>query len=190
MVLTKKQQRLADEVTYLLDVLQFPPDLGKFDRSSWTFHLESSKRSLVATAVLHHYLVIDACLDNVIYHEFFPRGRSIAQLASTARFVAFNYFMLERLYLVQKVQLARTTTRMPTKLYKDLLALNELRNAVAHSLYPEKRRVQSRWKGVDIYSRDGFDHFWDDMCDAVDFFVRWMQRSYRFRQGNQRTQAK
>jgi hypothetical protein len=42
---------------------------------------------------------------------------------------------------------------LPTKIYKDLVALNELRNGLAHSFFPENRRVKPGWKGADIFSR-------------------------------------
>jgi len=70
------------------------------------------------------------------------------------------------------------------KVYKYLLALNELRNALAHSFFPENRRVKPGWKGADIFSRAGFDQFWDDMGEVSDFFVERMRRANR-RQGGE-----
>jgi hypothetical protein len=97
----------------------------------------------------------------------------------TAKFKAFNYHVLERLYLVQKADFVRARTRLPKKVYKDLLALSELRNALAHSFFPENRRVKPGWKGTDIFSMAGFDQFWDDMGEASDFFFERMRRANR-----------
>lgn len=68
---------------------------------------------------------------------------------------------------------------MPQKVYKDLLALNDLRNALAHSFFPENRRVKPGWKGGDIISRTGFDQFWEDMSEVLDFFFERMHRAKR-----------
>jgi len=94
---------------------------------------------------------MDELLNDVICREFFSRERSYPKLWRTKRFRAFNYYVLERIYLVQKADFVRACTRMLPKVYKDLLALNELRNALAHSFFPENRRVKPGWKGVDIF---------------------------------------
>ena len=69
--------------------------------------------------------------------------------------------------------------RKPGMSREDLLALNELRNALAHSFFPENRRVKPGWKGAHIFSGAGFDQFWDDMGEASDFFVERMRRANR-----------
>jgi len=68
---------------------------------------------------------------------------------------------------------------MPKKVYKDLRALNDLRNALAHSFFPENRRVKSGWNGADIFSRTGFDQFLDDMNGASGFFLQQMYGASR-----------
>lgn len=181
MALTKKQRKLTEEVRYLLDLLKLSPDLSDVDRDLWTTHLELARRYLVTSGVLSQYLLMDELLNDVICREFFPREHSYPQLWRTAKFKEFNYHVLERLYLVQKTEFVRARTRMPKKVYKDLMALNDLRNALAHSFFPENRRVKPGWKGADIFSRAGFDQFWDDMSEASDFFVTRMRRANRRR---------
>ncbi len=179
MRLTKKQRELTEQVNYLLDLLKLSPDLSGVERNLWTTHLELARRYLVTSGVLSKYLLMDELLNDVICREFFPRERSYLQLWRTKRFRTFNYYVLERIYLVQKADFVRVRTRMPPKVYKDLLALNELRNALAHSFFPENRRVKPGWKGVDIFSRDGFDRFWSDMSEISDFFFGRMRRANR-----------
>ena len=64
---------------------------------------------------------------------------------------------------------------MAKKVYKNLMAL-EMRNALAHSFFPENRRIKPSWKGADIFSKTGFDQFWDDMSGLSDFFMKRMAR--------------
>lgn len=179
MALTRKQRDLTKQVKYLLGVLKLSPDVSEVDRDLWTTHLDMARRYLVTSGVLSQYLLMDELLNDVICREFFPRERPYPQLWRTAKFKAFNYHVLERLYLVQKTEFVRARIRVPKKVYKDLLALNDLRNALAHSFFPENRRVKPVWKGADIFSRVGFDRFLDDMSEASEFFFERMRRANR-----------
>jgi hypothetical protein len=76
---------------------------------------------------------MDELLNDLICSEFFPRARSYPDLWRTKKFKAFNYYVLERIYLVQKAEFVRNRIRISKKVYKDLLALNDLRNALARS---------------------------------------------------------
>jgi hypothetical protein len=64
---------------------------------------------------------------------------------------------------------------MPPAVYKNLLALNDLRNALAHSFFPENRRVKPQWKSMDIFSIKGFEQFINDISDTTDFFIHRMR---------------
>jgi len=169
--MTKKQRKLQKEVADLLVLLRLVPDVAPVDPDLRTVHLELAKRKLITGAVLGEYLLVDEHLSNEMCREFFP-DRSYTKLWRTKRFQAFNYHILERLYLVQKVEFVRARIRLPKEIYKDILALNDLRNALAHSFFPENRRVKPRWKGVDIFSEEAFEEFWNDMARVSDFFVR------------------
>lgn len=141
--------------------------------------IELAKRGLVISGVLGRYLLMDELLNDVICREFFPRERPYPELWRTKKFKAFNYYVLERIYLVQKAEFVRNRIRMPKKVYKDLMALNDLRNAIAHSFFPENRRVKPGWKGSDIFSRSGFEQFWDDMSEISNFFFNRIYRASR-----------
>lgn len=177
--LTKKQRELQREVTGLIERLKLNPNIMAVDPEFRTTHLESAKRTLITAAVLERYLLIDELLNDQICHYYFP-NRSYPRLWRTKRFQGFNYHVLERIYLLQKVELVRTLIRLPNKIYKDIRALNDLRNALSHSFFPENRRVKPRWKGADIFSSEGYELFWEDMQNATGFFfVRMDRRSSR-----------
>ena len=181
MKLTKRQREIANDIKYLTEVLKLTPELSGVDREFRTVHLELARRHLVTSGVLNQYLWMDEMLNDTICRELFPRSAAYPQLWHTKWFKAFNYYVLERIYLVQKADFARATTRMPKKVYKDLMALNELRNALAHSFFPENRRVKPSWKGANIFSRDGFDQFRNDMGRAAEFFLNRIVRANRRR---------
>ena len=179
MKLTRKQSELTQEVNHLLELLKLSPDVSEVEPELRTTHLELAKRGLVISGVLGRYLFTDELLNDVICREFFPRDRPYPELWRTKKFKAFNYYVLERIYLVQKAELVRNRIRMPKKVYKDLLALNDLRNALAHSFFPENRRVKPSWKGSDIFSLSGFEQFWHDMSEISDFFFNRIYRANR-----------
>jgi hypothetical protein len=141
--ITKRQRTLQKEVADLLMSLRLTTDLSSVEPEFRTTHLELAKRDLTTSAVLGKYLLMDEHLNDQICRQFFP-NRPYPALWRTKRFRAFNYFVLERLYLVQKVEFVRSCIRLPKKVYKDILALNDLRNALAHSFFPENRRMKPR----------------------------------------------
>jgi hypothetical protein len=107
LTLTKKQRALQKEVSGLLNWLQVTPDLTGVDSALRTSRLTWAKRELIITAILREYLLIDEHLNNEMCNEFFPR-RTYAELWKTKRFRAFNHYILDRSYLVQKVEFVRS----------------------------------------------------------------------------------
>ncbi len=187
LTLTKKQRALQEEISDLLRWLQVPPDLTKLDPADRTSRLTWAKRKLITIAVLGEYLLTDEHFNNEMCREFFPR-RTYGELWRTKRFRAFNYYILERLYLVQKVEFVRSCIRLPKKIHKDILALNDLRNAVAHSFFPENRRVKPKWKDNDIFSSAGTSQFASDMANISAFFFPRFDRDHEARLSKSRTQ--
>ena len=178
--LTKKQRALQKEVTALLQWLRLTMDLTGVDATLRTDYLTWAKRELITTAVLRQYLLIDEHLNNEMCREFFPR-RTFAELWRTKRFRDFNNYILDRLSLLPKLEFVRARIHLPGRFYKDIVALNALRNAVAHSFFPENRRVKPKWKGVDIFSFAGVGQFLNDTSDVSDFFFARLFRQQRHR---------
>jgi len=108
---------------------------------------------------------------SVVCWQYFGKKRSFSVLWKTKRFKSFNYFILEKLYLLQKLDLVRSIHDIPKWVSSDLGALNELRNAIAHSFFPQKRRRKPAWKGQSVFTPEGCDRFLEDMQKLSDFFV-------------------
>lgn len=140
-----------------------------------THHLAWAKRELITAAVLRQYLLIDEHLNNEICWQFFPR-RTYPALWQTKRFRAFCNYILDRLSLLAKLDFVRDRVRLPQKFNEDIRNLNALRNAFAHSFFPENRRTKPKWKGIDIFSFAGISQFIKDMGDASVFFAAGFRR--------------
>ncbi len=171
--LTKKQQSLAAELEHLLSVLGLDPAeiVAESDSKTRTMYLELAKDQMIRSAVILKYVLMDEFLSGIICWHYFGKKRSFPKLWKIKRFQTFNYFVLERLYLLQKLDLVRNAHEIPRWVSSDLAALNELRNGIAHSFFPQNRRRKPDWKGQSVFSLSGFDRFLDDMQKLSDYFA-------------------
>jgi hypothetical protein len=170
--LTKKQRELAVEVGSLFILSLDPGEIATdHDAEGRTTYLKLAKDQIIRSAIVLKYLLMDELLNAIICWHYFGKKRSFQQLWKTKRFRSFNYFILERLYLLQKLDLVRSIHPIPKWVSSDLGALNELRNGAAHSSFPQNRRRKPEWKGQNVFRRPGFERFLEDMQKLVDFFV-------------------
>src|ERR1044072_2728351 len=181
MRLTTKQRALQEEVSKLLKFLRFTTDLTGVDSTVRTSRLTLTKRELVGAAVLQHYLLIDEHLNNEMCWEFF-RKRTYPKLWKTTGFRAFNNHILDRLTLLNKLAFVRTRIRISNAFCERIEKLNSLRNAVAHSFFPENRKTKPKWRGADIFTINGYSEFFHDMHEVSQFFFKLLHRQDRERQ--------
>jgi hypothetical protein len=171
--LTKKQRELVADLKHLVSNLTLDPDeiVAEADPEARTPYLELARDQITRSSVVLKYVLMDEFLSAVICWHYFGKKRSFPELWRTRRFRSFNYFILERLYLLQKLDLVRSIHDIPGWVSSDLAALNELRNGIAHSFFPQNRRRKPEWKGLSIFTRAGSDRFLQDMQKLSDFFV-------------------
>ena len=156
-----------------MSALPLDPDeiITDLDPDGRTAYLRLAIDQVVRSAVVMKYVLRDEELSAVICWHYFGKKRSFQQLWKTKRFRSFNYFILERLYLMQKLDLVKSIHAIPGWVSSDLAALNDLRNGIAHSYFPENRRRKPEWKGKSVFERAGFERFLEDMQKLSDFFV-------------------
>lgn len=171
--LTGKQRRLIGELRQLLSTLMLDADtiIADEDVDGRTPRLELAKDQIIRSAVVLKYVLMDELLSAVICWHYFGKRRSFQQLWKTKRFRSFNHFVLEKLYLLQKLDLVKSIHDIPKAIVADLAALNDLRNGIAHSFFPQNRRRKPEWKGQSIFTEAGFERFLEDLGDLSDFFV-------------------
>jgi hypothetical protein len=111
-------------------------------------------------------------LGTIIAHYFFGvAGGSKAW--RTKKFQRFNYFVLERLYLQQKLALVKDLRPLPKYAVTYIDKLNDMRNAVAHAFFPENLRGdRTLYKGKDIFTIEGFRGFREDRGPVVEVLMR------------------
>ena len=178
--LTKKQRELVGELRHLMSTLGLDPAeiVAEAAPEARTTCLELAKDQIIRSGVVLKYVLMDELLSAVICWLYFGKKLSFPQLWKTKRFKSFNYFILEKLYLLQKLDLVKSIHDIPGWVSSDLAALNDLRNGIAHSYFPQNRRRKPKWKGQSVFTQAGFDRFLEDMQKLSDFFVE------RFWQGS------
>jgi len=75
--------------------------------------LELAKDQIIRSAIIQKYVLLDEFLSAVVCWHFFGKRRGFPELWRTKRFRSFNYFVLDRLYLIQKLDLVRSVHEIP-----------------------------------------------------------------------------
>jgi hypothetical protein len=175
--LTKKQSGLLREIRQITTRLGLDPEKAtEEDGQDKTIRLALIRERLIRGEVTRAYTMINEFIDCIICGYYFnhdPREPFTRQWR-TRKFQRFNFHLLEKLYIMQKVDLVREITGMPTKIYKDIAAINDLRNALAHSFFTENlRRYGPRtavYKSKDIFTLNGLEAFDEDFAAIFNWF--------------------
>jgi hypothetical protein len=172
-LLTAKQRRLVREIEQIAETFTLDyHDIRRYEPEARTPVLEIMKNKLVRGQVILWYTLIDEFLNNKICHYYFGRKRGFPKLWKTKPFQRFNYYILEELYLLQKLRLVNAIRKVPRAIARDIEALNVLRNGLAHAFFPENlRKSKPQWKGHNIYSTEGAQRFQTDMYALSNYFL-------------------
>lgn len=177
-ILTQKQKKLIEELDILFDLFALDyHKIDKYERNARTSHLKLAKDKIIRGQIILSYTMIDEYLSNEISIYFFGKKRTFQELWKTKKFQNFNHFVIQELTLLQKLRFIKAIVNIPKKIVSDINKLNVLRNGVAHSLFPENRRVYKPiWKGKDIFTLDGIKLFDEDVHNIYEFFYKRMIR--------------
>lgn len=181
MALTPAQKRLRTEIEEISATLRMDHwNITDYPPEGRTTLLQLTKHNLIRSNIVLKYTLIDEYLTMLIVNYFFrkPRGgETYRQLWRTKKFRIFNQYIMDDLYVVGKLRAARSIMDVPRDIRDNIERINALRNAIAHSFFPEHRRDYFEKRAVsyrdsDIYSLDGFRKLQNDFAVIVD----WMDR--------------
>ncbi|MFI5153957.1 MAG: hypothetical protein ACHQET_11525, partial [Chitinophagales bacterium] len=103
----------------------------------------------------------------------FGKKKSYIKLWKTKRFKNFNYYILERIYLLNKLDLVKEIVKVPRNIENSIRAINDLRNGLAHSFFPENlRRNKPLYKGKSIYTTEGIQKLQEDNLEISNFLFK------------------
>ncbi len=153
-----------------------------------TSELSLIKRSIVRGEIIDEYTFIDGLLAEKMCEYFLPE-QSLGRRWKTKRFQRFNDYVLERLYLQQKLKFVKDVYDVPKDIAERIDRINALRNAMAHTYFPENLRdyrmkgrpaprkpITIFYKGHDIFTPIGIETFKVDCMEAIEFLQSKMKR--------------
>ena len=124
--------------------------------------------------------MIDEFLTDVICDYYFHRPKksiSYSRLWRTKHFKVFVHYLMDETYLLKKLSMVEAIKEVPIEVSKNIKRINDLRNALAHSLFPQNRRrympdKKVTYRGVDLFSRAGVIRFREDCDIAYKYFSK------------------
>jgi hypothetical protein len=169
--LTNKQRELKNEIDEIASimytdhwrVLEYPAD-------SRTHILKLSRIHLINSIVISQYTLIDDLLASIICNYYFKTPTEqlhYRKLWRTKRFRIFVQDLLDNTYLLNKRQVVNDIKKLPKEINSLIGSISDIRNAIAHSFFPQNRRQFNQYKRVtyknlDLYTSDGAQRFMGD----------------------------
>jgi hypothetical protein len=190
--LTQKQQRIRNDLVEITKIVRVDYwNILERERAARTPVLEVMKRELIRGEVVGQYTLIDDLLSTELCKYFLP-GKDLIKQWKTKRFRRFNYYVIERLYLSQKLAFLKDLYDIPRPISSRIEEINALRNAMAHAFFPENLRAYQmkgrpaprkpivvRYKGHDLFSVEGVRVFVEDCAEVTDFLLVQLKRRRR-----------
>lgn len=163
--LSKEQEQLVNEIKEILfkEGLEINAILDKSDHEAKTILLKLAKDQFITSIIIKDYTLIDESLCEIIKVFFF--GKVSKQNIKSIQI--FNSGVLEKLYLLNKLELVKEIIEVPNFVINFIHSLNDLRNGVAHSFMPEARKKNRPFfKKKNIFEMEGYYEFRKE-CDKV-----------------------
>jgi hypothetical protein len=159
----------------------------KYDQHR-TIVLQGMMREIVRGEVVSQYTLIDEQLGSRICNYMFEY-KQFPALWKTKKFERFNYFVLEKMSLMEKLAFVKDVYAVSKGIAADIESINAIRNALAHAFFPENLRAcrskpgwtarkfaGPRYKGVDIFTFEGFARFLADSRRVAEFLIMDIRR--------------
>ena len=105
-----------------------------------TIVLQAIRRDIVRGIVISQYTLLDEQLGSKVSRYMFDNEKFM-KLWRTKKFERFNYFILEKMTLMEKLAFAKEVYAIPKGVAADIESINAIRNALAHAFFPENLRA-------------------------------------------------
>jgi hypothetical protein len=185
MALTSTQRPLLKEIEGIASSISMDHwNIENYEKERRTVQLVLIKNQLVRSEVIMKYTLIDELLNDIICNYYFRRGKGkkpvYRELWRTKRFSVFVHFILDETFLIKKLTIVDAIRAVPKKVRKAIHRINDIRNALAHSFFPENRRRYSTHKGVlyngvYLFTKEGVEKFEEDVDIANEYlWKRWL----------------
>jgi hypothetical protein len=181
--LTRKEKKLQNEIKKIAAAIYMDVawNIDNYSRESRKVRLEIMRDRLIRSEVISRYTLIDEYLSMIICNYYFRRkamkeNMTYRQLWKKKQFRIFVHYLLDQTFLLKKMELVHAFDALPENVQNAIRRINTVRNAVAHSLFPQNlRRYMPHGKviynGVDLFTLDGIEKFKEDFYLVDDFLL-------------------
>jgi hypothetical protein len=172
--LTQEEKEIIKEIKEISKKVGFGYDnLETYSEDNRIYHLNWVKALMIRSAIVTDHTLLDENLNRCIVNYFFGRKKDINSLWKTKKFKSFNYFILEKLSLRNKIRLVKNIRKIPDEIVKNIEGINYLRNAIVHAFNPDSLRVnRSEYKGRNIFSIEGFRQYDRDLGKVRSYLMK------------------
>jgi len=179
--LTRTQRRLRAEIEEIASIANMDHwNILNDEEERRTPQLELMKDQLVRGEIIVTYTFIDELLSDIIVNKYFrgpDKQFTYKRLWRTKKFQAFSHHVLDGMYLLGKMRLVHDLRAIPKEHRDTIDRLNALRNALAHSFFPQQRHQYRQHKKVvyrdlEIFTVQGFTRFQEDRQRIVDYLLK------------------
>jgi hypothetical protein len=169
--LTPRQRRLKKEIEEICEAIGMDHwNIADYEAEARTSKLGVIKIQIVRGEVITKYILVDEFLTVIISHYYFKkpkRGSSFKNLWRTKKFQVFNHYVMDDVYLLQKMRIVHAIEKIPPEIRNGIERINAVRNAIAHSFFPENRRQYAAhkkviYRGKDLFTKSGIGKFQQD----------------------------
>lgn len=181
MALTRTQRALFNEADAIARLTRLDYHrIEEADPESRIPLLRIAINQMIVAEVVTRYTLLDEILSDVIARYFFKqpqRSLHFGKLWRTKKFQTFTHHILDEMYLLKKMELLHAIDPLPSEITKTIRKVNALRNAFAHSYFPENRKEHRKNKkvlygGKDIRTEAGLELFLNDWHPAWTYIAR------------------
>jgi hypothetical protein len=117
--------------------------------------LELAVHKMVIAEVVSQYTLLDEILGEIIIEYFFKVDPATLHLSDEPNaYTIFSHHILDEMFLLKKMAIVHAIKALPGEVTSVIQRVNSLRNALAHSLFPEKRKEHRRSGKVLFGSKD------------------------------------
>jgi hypothetical protein len=181
--LTRKQRQLRKEIEKIASVISMDHwNIEGYEGPSEyrTEVLKGMKDQLIRSEVVMRYTLLDEFLTDIICDYYFRRKKgqvSYRTLWKTKPLKIFVHHLMDETYLLKKMAIVHAIKAIPSDVSSAIARINDVRNALTHSFFPEHRRrymadQKVMYKGVHLFSVEGVERFGEDYNLAQKYLVK------------------
>jgi hypothetical protein len=133
------------------------------------------KDKIVRGDVVVKYTLLDEFLTDIICDYYFERSEAhYGRLWKTKRFRVFVHYVMDETYLLKKLTIVHAIRAVPKDVRAAIARINDVRNDLAHSFFPQNRRryvpaKKVTYDGIHLFTTEGVRRFTNDFDLAYEY---------------------